>query len=512
MYCKKCGKEIKEGNTFCTNCGEPINNIKENTTRTETNTNTDEKENNKSNKKVIKLKLWHIITITLICLALLIGVVVIFNNKNNSDKLQNVNNIVAQDTSKSNDKKYDVEIGKYYKYSLDNQYSTIVFNDTTGFIIKSGVVNSEENIETGTYQIEDNKITFTINYNSIYGDGEGISDEDVKIPYTKEMTILENGNIEYVTPYTTCLYVKEGSNTGTEEITSANLLETIYAKYPEMKEKDGFICTDGEQYWLLDKAGKKIYFHDLDSFDSALVKSYTSEGSNENVDDIKNNGSNTGNKNSSSSSSSTNGKEYINIPNLLGLTEQQAISKAKELNVPYQISYQEDLSENEGVVLDQSHHNEVYTDSHGKIVAAYSRSILYPGETLYIFVNKYKERTIVMSLHRTCLIEKYILNQRGVYSGYVDKIDSPLDLVVKINGKVVLSDKLTNNDLNVDLYNCTTSEIKFTGKYSPKVEIFVNNELFRTYTEDDMSSRFYDDVANEQGQQWQLLFKEHGAG
>lgn len=281
MYCKKCGKEIKEGNTFCTNCGEPINNIKENTTRTETNINTDEKENNKSDKKVIKLKLWHIITITLICLALLIGVVVIFNNKNNSDKLQNVNNIVAQDTSKSNDKKYDVEIGKYYKYSLDNQYSTIVFNNSTGFILKSGVVNSEENVETGTYQIEDNKITFTINYNSIYGDGEGISDEDVKIPYTKEMTVLENGNIEYVTPYITNLYVKEGSNvedkTTETSTNSSNLLETIYAKYPEMKEKDGFICTDGEQYWLLDKAGKKIYFHDLDSFDSALVKTYTSE-------------------------------------------------------------------------------------------------------------------------------------------------------------------------------------------------------------------------------------------
>lgn len=286
MYCKKCGKEIKEGNTFCTNCGEPINNIKENTTRTETNTNTDEKENNKSNKKVIKLKLWHIITITLICLALLIGVVVIFNNKNNSDKLQNVNNIVAQDTSKSIDKKYDVEIGKYYKYSLDNQYSTIVFNNSTGFILKSGVVNSEENVETGTYQIEDNKITFTINYNSIYGDGEGISDEDVKIPYTKEMTILENGNIEYVTPYTTNLYVKEGSNvedkTADTSTNSSDLLETIYDKYPEMKSKEGFICSDGEQYWLLDKAGKKIYFHDLDSFDSALVKSYTSESTSTN--------------------------------------------------------------------------------------------------------------------------------------------------------------------------------------------------------------------------------------
>lgn len=325
MYCKKCGKEIKEGNTFCTNCGEPINNIKENTTRTETNTNTDEKENNKSDKKVIKLKLWHIITITLICLALLIGVVVIFNNKNNSDKLQNVNNIVAQDTSKSNDKKYDVEIGKYYKYSLDNQYSSIMFNDTTGFIIKSGVVNSEENVETGTYQIEDNKITFTINYNSIYGDGEGISDEDVKIPYTKEMTILENGNIEYVTPYTTCLYVKEGSNTGTEEITSANLLETIYAKYPEMKEKDGFICTDGEQYWLLDKAGKKIYFHDLDSFDSALVKTYTSDD-NANEHEIQTNSKNNDNNTSTSNSNSSKAEQlYSQIAKGMSYSEVRTI-------------------------------------------------------------------------------------------------------------------------------------------------------------------------------------------
>ena len=25
MNCKKCGKEIKEGNSFCTNCGTPVN-------------------------------------------------------------------------------------------------------------------------------------------------------------------------------------------------------------------------------------------------------------------------------------------------------------------------------------------------------------------------------------------------------------------------------------------------------------------------------------------------------
>ena len=27
MFCKKCGKKIKEGNNFCTKCGTPVNEI-----------------------------------------------------------------------------------------------------------------------------------------------------------------------------------------------------------------------------------------------------------------------------------------------------------------------------------------------------------------------------------------------------------------------------------------------------------------------------------------------------
>lgn len=296
MYCSRCGKEIKEGNTFCINCGKPISNIKENTTKAEAeveeNTRTEVKEKDNSNKQVIKLKLWHIIIITLICLALLIGVVIIFNNKNNSERVSAVNDSIVQNIDTSNNTKYGLEIGKYYRYTSDREreYSSILFNNNTGFTMKSGVVDSQEIIETGTYQIEDNKITFTINYNNFLGDGEGISEEDGKIPYTKEMTILENGNIKYVTEYITYTYIKEGSNAENEieeSTINANLLEIIYAKHPELKDKEGYICTNGKEYWLLDKQGKKIYFDSLESFDNAtqlIANSNYNKQSNEVVD------------------------------------------------------------------------------------------------------------------------------------------------------------------------------------------------------------------------------------
>lgn len=50
-----------------------------------------------------------------------------------------------------------------------------------------------------------------------------------------------------------------------------NLIEEIYVKYPELANTD-LICSDGDNYWLLDKEGKKVYFYDLSSFEIALEK------------------------------------------------------------------------------------------------------------------------------------------------------------------------------------------------------------------------------------------------
>lgn len=61
----------------------------------------------------------------------------------------------------------------------------------------------------------------------------------------------------------------EIANNTSEEITSENLIDEIYAKYPKLKDTEGIICTDGESYWLLDENGEKVYFDSMESFEKA---------------------------------------------------------------------------------------------------------------------------------------------------------------------------------------------------------------------------------------------------
>lgn len=156
MFCKKCGKELKEGNNFCTNCGKPVNEIVKNKKILE-----DKTEMKKDNKKIAIKIMPPIIVIIIIA-------IIVF----------------------------------------------LVFK-----------MNKDENIESNV----NNEISV---------------DE-------KELTNSESENITV------------------EEITSENLLDEIYAKYPKLKDTEGIICTDGESYWLLDENGEKVYFDSMESFEKA---------------------------------------------------------------------------------------------------------------------------------------------------------------------------------------------------------------------------------------------------
>jgi len=81
----------------------------------------------------------------------------------------------------------------------------------------------------------------------------------------------------------------ETSNNTSEETTSENLLDEIYAKYPELKNKEGIIGTDGTDYWLLDEEGKKVYFKDLESFEKAKEQCNLNEKLEENKEEIETN-------------------------------------------------------------------------------------------------------------------------------------------------------------------------------------------------------------------------------
>lgn len=81
----------------------------------------------------------------------------------------------------------------------------------------------------------------------------------------------------------------ETANNTSEEITSENLLDEIYAKYPELKDTEGIICTDGESYWLLDENGEKVYFDSMESFEQAKEECNLNVESLENNKDIETN-------------------------------------------------------------------------------------------------------------------------------------------------------------------------------------------------------------------------------
>lgn len=98
-----------------------------------------------------------------------------------------------------------------------------------------------------------------------------------------------------------------------EEETSSNLLDEIYAKYPELENADIQICSDDNgTYWLLDNEGKKIYFSDLETFESALEKCNITSESTENTESGVNNNKNDSNKSNSSYISSSNDSSISN--------------------------------------------------------------------------------------------------------------------------------------------------------------------------------------------------------
>ena len=194
----------------------------------------DKRKINNSNTINIKFSYLVIAIVIMIITMALIVFLVLENNKN-----QDINNI---QTELKDNKKYQVEIGKEYSYVLDNLASSIRFNTDTDFVLKTGIVNSEEIMETGTYIISGNIIKLTVNYNSNnnYGD-KGENPNYVSVPYEMEMTILGDGNIEYKTEYETYLYIKENVNNNTDKnlnyVSSETFLNNLTDKNKKIIKK-----------------------------------------------------------------------------------------------------------------------------------------------------------------------------------------------------------------------------------------------------------------------------------
>lgn len=260
MKCSKCGKEIKEGNSFCTYCGTSIKASNEEIEKENT---INAKNTNIKKHRLPKLKI--IIPIIVVALiAICITVAIILKNKTKEDT--NPSEVVEeqQETSK-------IEIGTNYNCSTYGVTGYINFNTETSYVMNMTYDMSESVTYNGTYKIEGDTITLTVTYYDMAEDPETFE------PYTETIDILEDGTLKYTSSdgatyiFDKNITLEENNDTNTEAITTTgDLLEQIYAKYPSLEGTEGIICTDGTDYWLLDETGDKVYFTDLASFEKAL--------------------------------------------------------------------------------------------------------------------------------------------------------------------------------------------------------------------------------------------------
>ena len=228
----------------------------------------------KNSEKGKKYKLIiSIIIIMLIVISICIYMFVIKSKKDTVNTNIQTNENETETESIETTQPNKIEIGTKYNYAETGVKGYLIFNTETSFILKLNYENSEYITHSGSYTINDNTIRITITYSDSYEDPSTFE------PFTETINILEDGRLEYIDIngnkkiFDKNINVDENVftiNEVTTDESTSDLLEQIYNKYPELRGKEGYICTnDYGEYWLLDKSGDKVYFTDLETFESA---------------------------------------------------------------------------------------------------------------------------------------------------------------------------------------------------------------------------------------------------
>ena len=296
MKCCKCGYEIQEGNTFCTNCGEKIdvNNTIENIIQ-------DDKNSNKVNGK-IKIRVWHIIVLIILIITIIIIAVLLKQKEQINNQLEAENTYqqelynnaeqVLEEVQESDkeQEKGKLEIGKKYICSTADADGYVIFNKNNTLEIKLGDTETEYYILKGTYKVNKDTIDAHINYNSAYLIISVDEDEEEKLdPSFKEydtvIKILKDGELEYTNEYDT-KYIFELNNLG-KKIEDEN--EKKELKKRDLIELDNKVFNFTEKEFI-DYLEKNTSYGYIDSnytksitektiFDTDLI-TYTNKSSN----------------------------------------------------------------------------------------------------------------------------------------------------------------------------------------------------------------------------------------
>ena len=124
--------------------------------------------------------------------------------------------------------------------------------------------------------------------------------------------------------------------------TTGNFIDEIKSKYPKESE---MICTNGEENWILNEDGKKVYFDSLESFEKAISITGNNivneeDTTNESVKDSSNNNSNnkTTNNNQNNNNSNATNEIWIYENDISSLNEESLYQFLTNNNLKYKVT------------------------------------------------------------------------------------------------------------------------------------------------------------------------------
>lgn len=460
MNCKKCGNEIKEGNEFCTNCGYSINGIK------------------KNKLKEYKIPIM-IICIFVIIIILIFGIKAIFNKRDSSNYINNeVNtdtNIVTGEENQSEEKVYitqDSDVsptGKEFIGEFSNSLTEIYQDYKSGnaSMIKKYYSTSISNMKQFSIENSSNneKIVETVYYyntlnNKIIGSRYIINDINIyeKILAYNNSTLEEFLNTSIKGSFNIFLNAHNDNSSQEFKERFENYNKYINDNFAKLENKnfddDNYsfmynvlgdtLCINTNYKNNSNKIEVLLIAYDENTNPEEIIKKWYSNvialNENQKIDqeiiEETNDDKFSSNKNEITNNSSTDNSKGMYFSGVLYYTEEDAINRLKKLNLTYEIEYGEDLSYSDKTVYKTGK-----KDIQGNIQYASSMWI-EPGETVILYVNKYKDRTAEFCVDVASLIAVYV--GKCDEDGISVKTDNFV-FKLKINNKDFYSESISNS-------------------------------------------------------------------
>ena len=394
------------------------------------------------------------------------------NYYDESYKNSNYINITTYDTSIDNIKAYAIEaktdnnvkgIDEFFYYNESNNHfigAKQVLHDVRNIVI--GLNNNGSNYEDFVTMGTNNYTNFFMNYHNM-SESEKISDQQVEWRnkwenFTVKVTPAENTLFNF-NGYE-CYYRVLGYDYIIANVhLNSNSEEFLYLAYDKNTNPEETIKQWYNKVYIIEQEKSNTEQGNINNNKEGSSNSNIIEDKNnekEQTNDNKKIENTYSNSNNNVDTQKTNGNNNIKIPSLYGKTKEEAIKTVEQLGVDYEITNDERLHQEEGIVINQ------YINKKG---------------ILCICINKYKDITVQFKIDEFCLVRQY---QEECEKNNISPKNDKYIFKLLINDKYNKEHTFTKEEFEKkNMLDCGIIMEEYTGHGKFNFKLFINDIKIR---------------------------------